>query len=124
MSCTIQTDQDSSPEDDDMGLSMGQTLMEKLDQMEGLDLEVSGTMSHTDCAPPTEKDARLLEEIRNSKAGKEKGATINWPAFGESPIYEFGGERVICMLFPWLYPGGNGDFNEIRNVDIGVKDWA
>jgi hypothetical protein len=28
------------------------------------------------------------------------------------------------MLFPWLYPSGNGDFNESRKVDIGVKDWA
>jgi hypothetical protein len=28
------------------------------------------------------------------------------------------------MLFPWLYPGGNGDLNESRKVDIGVKDWA
>jgi hypothetical protein len=28
------------------------------------------------------------------------------------------------MLFSWLYPGGNGDFNESRKVDIGVKDWA
>jgi hypothetical protein len=28
------------------------------------------------------------------------------------------------MLFTWLYPGGNGDFNESRKVDIGVKDWA
>jgi hypothetical protein len=25
------------------------------------------------------------------------------------------------MLFPWLYPGGNGYFNEGRKVDIGVK---
>jgi hypothetical protein len=87
ISCTIQTDQDSIPEDEDMGTSAGQTLMDKLDQMEGLDLEVSGKMSNTECAPPTEEDARLFEEIRNSKAGKEKGATINWPAFGESPIY-------------------------------------
>jgi hypothetical protein len=35
--------------------------MDKLDQMEGLDLEVSGTISNTDCAPPTYEDARLLE---------------------------------------------------------------
>jgi hypothetical protein len=54
ISCTIQTYQDGSPEDDDMGPSAVQTLMEKLDQMEGLDLGVSGTMSNTDCAPPTE----------------------------------------------------------------------
>jgi hypothetical protein len=35
ISCTIQTGQDASPEDDDMCPSSGQTLMEKLDQMEG-----------------------------------------------------------------------------------------
>jgi hypothetical protein len=122
ISCTIQTDQDISLEDDDMSPSARQTLMEKLDQMEGLDLEVLGKMSNTDCAPLTEEYARMLEEIRNSKAGKENGATINWPAFGESPIYEYGENRVFCMLFTWLYPGGNGDFNEIRKVDIGVKD--
>jgi hypothetical protein len=81
-------------------------------------------MSNTDCAPLTEEDARMLEEIRNRKAGKEKGATVNWPAFGESPIYEYGENRVLCILFPWLYPGGNGNFNESIKVDIGVTDWA
>jgi hypothetical protein len=70
ISCTIQTDQDSSPEDDDMGPSAGQTLIEKLDKMEGLDLEVLRTMSSTDCAPTIDEDDRLLEYIRNSKAGK------------------------------------------------------
>jgi hypothetical protein len=93
ISCTIQTDQDSSPDDDDTGPSAGQTLMEKLDKMEGLDLEVSGKMS-TYYAPPTNEDARMLEELRNSKAGKEKGDTINWPAFGDSPISEYGEKRV------------------------------
>jgi hypothetical protein len=38
ISCTVQTDQDGSPEDNDMGPSAIQTLMENLDQMEGLDL--------------------------------------------------------------------------------------
>jgi hypothetical protein len=33
ISCTIQTDQDGSLEDDDMVPSAGQTLIEKLDQM-------------------------------------------------------------------------------------------
>jgi hypothetical protein len=28
------------------------------------------------------------------------------------------------MLFLWLYPGGNGDFNESHSIDITVKDWA
>jgi hypothetical protein len=86
ISCTIRTEQDISPEYVEMVPSSVQTLMDKLDQMEGLDLEFSGTMSNTDCAPPTEEDDRLLEDIHNSKAGKGKGATISWPAFGESPF--------------------------------------
>jgi hypothetical protein len=44
--------------------------MENLDQMEGLDLEVSGTMSNTGCAPPTKEDDRMLEDISSSKSGK------------------------------------------------------
>jgi hypothetical protein len=99
MSCTIQTEQYSSPEDDNMGTSARQTLMEKLDQVEGLDLEVSGTMSNTDYAPPTEEDARLLEKNRNSKAGREKGSTIQWSAFVESHISEIRkrGYSVCCF---------------------------
>jgi hypothetical protein len=43
ISCTIQTEQDSSPKDDDMGASAGQTLMDKLDKMEGLHLDRDGS---------------------------------------------------------------------------------
>jgi hypothetical protein len=122
--CTIQTKQDSGPEDDDMRPSAVNTLMDKLGKMNGIDMEVSGTMSNTDCALPTEEDDRLLENIRKSKAGKGKGATINWSAFSESPISEYGEKRVLCMMFPSLYPVGNGDFNKCRPVDIIVKNWA
>jgi hypothetical protein len=89
-----------------MGPSAIQILVEKLDQMEGLDLEVSGTMSNTDCAPLTEEDARLLEQIWNRKAGKEKGATINWPAFGESPISEYGERGYSVCFFHGCIPVG------------------
>jgi hypothetical protein len=77
-----------------MGTSAGQALMDKLDKMDGIDLEVSGTMSNTDCTLLTKEDARLLEYIWKSKTGKEKLATINWPAFGESFISEYGETRV------------------------------
>jgi hypothetical protein len=98
LSCTIHTEQDISPEDDDIGASVRYTMMDKLDKVEGSDLEFSGTMSNTDCTPPTKEYAMLWEEIRNSKAGKEKRATINWPAFCESPIYDYGGGGVFCIF--------------------------
>jgi hypothetical protein len=43
-----------SPEDDNMGSSAGQAMMEKLDKTEGIDMEFSGNMSNTDYALPTE----------------------------------------------------------------------
>jgi hypothetical protein len=78
--------------------------MYKLDKMEGLDLEVSGTMSNTDCALTHEEDARLLEDIWNSKAGKGKGSTINWPAFSESPISKYGGKWYSVYCFHGCIP--------------------
>ena len=84
----------------------------------------TGTISNTDCAVPTSDDLDILKEVRDSKSGREKGAAINWPAFSDEPISEYSNKHVFCMLFPWLYPGGNGDFNEDRKIDISIKDWA
>jgi hypothetical protein len=70
ISFTIHTEQDSNPEDDDMGPPSGHTLMDKLDKMEGLYMEVSGKISNTDCAPLTKEDYMLLEEICNSNSGQ------------------------------------------------------
>jgi hypothetical protein len=66
----------------------------------------------------------ILKEVRGSESGREKGASVNWPAFSEEPISEYFNKRVFCVLFSWLYPGGNSDFNEDRKIDISVKDWA
>jgi hypothetical protein len=121
-SCTIQTEKDDSPEDDNMVQSAGQTLIEKLDNMEGLYFEVSGTLSNTDCALLTEEDSQLLEESLKSKAGKEKGETINWPAFGKSPISEYGDKRYYVCCFHGCM--GGGYFRESCAVDIVIKEWA
>jgi hypothetical protein len=82
------------------------------------------TLSNTDCAITTSDDLEILKEVRVSESGREKGAAINWPALSKEPISEYSNKHVFCMLFPWLYPGGNGDFNEDRKIDISFKDWA
>jgi hypothetical protein len=84
----------------------------------------TGTLSNTDCAIPTSNDLEILKEVCGSESVREKGAAVNWPAFSEEPISEYSNKHVFCMLFPWRYPGGNGDFNEDQKIDISVKDWA
>jgi hypothetical protein len=83
----------------------------------------TGTLANTACAIPTSDDVEILKELRGGESGREKGASINWPAFSEEPISEYSNKRVFYMLFPWLYLGCNVDFNEDRKIDISVKDW-
>jgi hypothetical protein len=42
LSCSIETSEDNTPEDDDMAPAPDQTLMEELDKLEEVNLEVSG----------------------------------------------------------------------------------
>jgi hypothetical protein len=42
LNCSIETSEDNTSEDDDMGPSTDQTLMEELDKLEEVDLQVSG----------------------------------------------------------------------------------
>jgi len=37
---------------------------------------------------------------------------LSWPARGVKPINDFSDEKLFCLAFPWLYPGGVGDFNK------------
>jgi hypothetical protein len=82
--CTIKIQDDDTPEDDGirsyMGPSPDQNLMDQLDKIEGVDFEVSGTLGTTDCTIPTIEDAEILDEIRNSGAGNDKGTPLNWPS--------------------------------------------
>jgi hypothetical protein len=120
----IDTQDDDTPEDDDLGPSLDQTTMDQIDKIEGVDVELSGTLGNTDCTIPTPEDADILDEIQNSHAGNDKGTYIKWPSFNETPVSQYSDNIILCMLFPWLYPGGNGHFNERHIIDITVKDFA
>jgi hypothetical protein len=74
---TIDKNNDDTPEDDDLGPSPDQNLMEHLDKIEDLDSEVSGTLDNTDCKIPTTEGAEILKAIRNNRDGNDKGTTIN-----------------------------------------------
>jgi hypothetical protein len=33
-------------------------------------------------------------------------------------------EKIFCKAFPWLFPGGVGDFNGFRERKISATDWV
>ena len=88
------------------------------------DYEVMGGMQNDKTYVPNEEDKLLLDCIKNTTAGKNKGSIISWPEFSDRPLSEYSGKKIFCMLYPWLYPGGNGDLVESRNIPVTPKQWA
>ena len=60
---------------------------------------------------PNKDDSEFLDSAKKINKDQKK-TTIQWPSFKENAISEYGDKKIFCMAFPWLYPGGNGDFVE------------
>ena len=37
-------------------------------------------------------------------------SALDWPAIDEQPFSECGDTKMFALAFPWLFPGGVGDF--------------
>ena len=61
--------------------------------------------------------SRLIQQSVESQNPKEKRKnSINWPYTENKALSEFGDEiNLFCKAFPWLFPGGIGDFSQIPN---------
>ena len=119
----VMTGMNEAHDDGDMGPSVAQTLMSDIPNVEA-DYEMSGSLLNLNIQHPTLNDRKILSEIKNATKGSNKNIVVNWPAFSDKPISEYGNKKVFCMLYPWLYPGGNGDFLEDRSIDVSPQEWA
>jgi hypothetical protein len=88
-----------TPEDDDVGPSPDQTLMDQLDKIEGVYFEVSVTLGNTDYPISKTEDAEILDEIKNSDAVNNKGTTLNWPSFSETPFQNIATKECSVCCF-------------------------
>ena len=46
------------------------------------------------------------------------------PYASPDPINEYDDSSLFTRAFPWLFPGGYGDFGQHRNKTLNVSDWA
>ena len=52
-------------------------------------------------------------------------STLDLPAQEPIALSEYSNHKIFCMTFPWLFPGGIGDFNDFRKIEItSALDWA
>ena len=130
----IQLDDDENinnlPGSVDMGPSHSQTLS-GLQQTAQEEVEeahtVLGLLPSLSAHIPKEKDAHIVnaltDEINN--CNKNHHTTIQFPYALPEPINEYGEDNsLFTRAFPWLFPGGYGDFGQYRDKKITVGAWA
>jgi hypothetical protein len=84
---------------------------------------------------PKKKDQEttdLLEKLNEHKqsagpqAARNNGCTMDFPPVGAEAVNEYDESiRIFCMAFPWLFPGGVGDWADIPTTEgVTVEEWA
>jgi hypothetical protein len=70
-----------------------------------------------------EKDKALYEELMQMPIGR-KIARMYWPMLGKA-VSEYKTPHFFTLAFPWLFPGGRGDFfYRDRMYEISFQEWA
>ena len=74
----------------------------------------------------TDDSREIITELKKSSKGKI--ASMDFPAVGMKPVSEYNSENFFTGLFPWLFPGGQGDaMNRIKGNQIDKNNghiWA
>lgn len=111
---------DFKEENYDIGPSKSQTYDVELQA----NLEESfGLVTQEHISFPTKKDNiqtnQIIDAIKNSKLS----TTISFPYVESEPVDEFDPNiKLFCKAFPWLFPGGLGDYNDYNNTS-SINKW-
>jgi hypothetical protein len=76
-----------------------------------------------DVSPLMSKEDNELHDV--IKVGTESVPSLPWPYVSSDPVNEYDTtEKIFYKAFPWLFPGGVGDFNDHREWKISATDWV
>ena len=72
----------------------------------------------------SDESAKLMENLRNVPS--KKLGKMDFPHVEEKPVSEYNGIKIFTNVFPWLFPGGEGDvWNEVNgNLISKNQGWA
>lgn len=119
-------DENEKEKEMDMGPSPDQ-VFDVLEEEEYTE-EVSGSIPGSRCALPGVKDKAVTEGIQKSidKCQKKKGSKceINWPYVDPVATDEYAiGINLFPKAFPWLFPGGQGDYASFQQDSLTLNEW-
>ena len=106
----------------DRGPAPSQTVegMENVDYVEecsgGIDNCIDGTQNFS------EKSNLICQRLEKSI---KKTGVMDWPYTSKQALSEYGEDNnLFCKAFPWLFPGGIGDYSQYQEKKESFEDWA
>ena len=73
---------------------------------------------------PGDKYKQFTSSMETAFKKQCKNSTISFPYVASTPVNEYDTtEKIFCKAFPWLFPGGFGDFNDYSETKETVDHW-
>lgn len=73
---------------------------------------------------PQAKDKEITDALRNSFQKSNTNTSIDFPYVSELPVNEYDSTiKLFTKAFPWLYPGGVGDYNDYTDTTEDIDTW-
>ena len=73
---------------------------------------------------PKQKDATATEALRQAYQANNRSTSIDFPFVAQKAVNEYDKtSKLFCKAFPWLFPGGRGDFHDYSEVKETIDQW-
>jgi hypothetical protein len=73
----------------------------------------------------SEENDKICKDLEEATKGSKKIGAMNWPYVSDKPVNEYDKHaNLFCKAFPWLFPGGVGDYGQYREEKLSPSEWA
>jgi hypothetical protein len=73
----------------------------------------------------SDENNKICEGLEEAVKGSSKIGSLNWPYVSEKAVSEYDKhQHLFCKAFPWLFPGGVGDYSQYREEKLTPSEWA
>ena len=104
-------------QDEDKGPAEKQCIAPRECAME--DVMACGLLCETAPEKISEEDKELGNSIENILSSNKSTARLHWPKIGNRALSEYNPNiKIFCMAFPWLFPGGVGDYQDPKKCSL------
>ena len=74
----------------------------------------------------SQEDAKIGDAVRTTAKVTQPSqtTTLFWPTIGTKALSEYDKTiKIFAMAFFWLFPGGIGDINDHREIEVSLGSW-